>query len=1251
MVRLPDACGLCRRLSLLFFALIVSSFIFAGIEWTLTRRRTELQAILTRMNPYFTKVVTNPPNHRYYGVWRYHDFAASSHRPPTESGFPGVPIVYVHGNAGCFQDMRSVGRFINEGTVLHRRRRAINFKEAVKKMLFDLYKQSGRDLPKDGEEIPLDMLKRAEDAVISETPMLAVEGFGVDFLEESSTQSGIVLTKEAIYLNHSVSTIFYGFLDHYRDVLNMPEGALRREQRNSVRVPGVVRDAEEEYIASQCARTLGEPEKGTPCALVRQEVKKFSSTERVRREVERVRREGIWLWTESLGGTVAVVAAIMAPDMYAGLIMAGAPVRYPPFFFDSSVTLFQRIVHDSLLMSYGYKNTSTHKWEKTLNASNVVELMSNLNSVPSADLAARLARVSIINIHGGVLEDIVPTQSSLIMRSTGRRATSVDHNRLLSMQVPHAGRRDVCTEELRGCGVALTHRGLVYALQLMDTGGFSLVHAALVGGSRELVAAESNVPPTKERLFPTVVETVPRAAGIYRSEKFQFTSGLSELAASGGFRKENDTFRMSKFTKLCVDDNEPLNLDDIPTHEDSDAESWTPLHIFVGATTFLPDDVQLPELVVASAAQPDVPMPTSVVQTRVATVMHLPVRRKDSVPPDGSTLRTAVSFQALRTSNKTTTKKVRLRFCFLVEKTKVSHRHFSLMQHDVVDPLGEVSAPDRQQEYLVLQRNKRISVTKHGRFAIVRNMRSISMETNLSLKVQNTAIFPFVICGSLRSFKVSFRGTEGLALDEPESQQQYFFGPYNQNQHTFTYSWRPFHTTPFSLANVYVVYTLTGDVSPALELGDIERLQTLVWYEPKHLLWQFQQETMRWVAALAIYSGTGKFAGCYILVYIVLYVVFNVPRFLGDQNTSRGFIGKVCGTSPTIFILLTAVLMDLASTYVVETALTVCLNSDFPLRTDEELTAMMSFWEKAVLLLVYALPPRYEACKYSWIRMLTIVPADVTLESVVHLLLASFLAPAVVALEYGLWLLTWPLSAIFRFTFRMHPSDGATLWPLVLLWCVPLLVHLSIPWLHVCITTSVACVIAYTTIWLIPNDPRTPSHPQYRWLCFLIVTLLHLTSHFEGLVLNARNYIMVPRAVLSDSERFTSAPEHVFAFAVVQCSLAVVYGTVYLARRHAYTMGAERAVKQKKRASLVDVAASTKAKGANKHNNSGYLMGDIGRRCPRIRRLAWLGIVIFGFLSFWVSIVSLRRPLEGAVALYGMCTLALCVSSVLLRRW
>ncbi|RNF25903.1 oligoribonuclease [Trypanosoma conorhini] len=1250
-----------RAFVFFFFFFLTLSFTPAAYDWACMERRTSLQAILPNTTEHFVEVSTNPATEAYYKLWRYHDLHADGYKHPQRPGFPAVPIVYVHGNGGCYEDMRYFGRVIAEANVKQRYQRLARFQEDVKRTLFELYMREGGEMPHDGEEISREIQARAEEIVMERTPLLGTELFAVDFLEESNTHSGLLMTKEARFLNYSVHLLLHRFLDHYREVLSHASGSLRRSEGRDMYVPRAVTDAEAEYLDSLCSHhELNTEEANEVCSVAKDQIRRFSSTERIRQEVERVRKEGIWIWTESVGGQLAVFATVLDPQLYAGVVMAGAPLRYPPLLFDTGCVDYHRVVHGAAIVSHAYNRTSTQDWGKILGATDAAQLLWNLREVPAQDVAARVSRVRMIAINGGALDDIIPPHSSFLLRSTGRRASSEDHQKMMRLAPIHARRRDVSTEELRGCGVSLSHRGLVFSLQLLDVAADCLIRASLTSFPRELPHAEPADASGRDELFPTVVETLPRALDAYRAAEFLFLASLGESTRAGThevtYYMANNSHAVNNIKKICVEGRAVLNLQEIPVEEDDDTESWEALHIFIGATTYAPEEVHSPQLRLLRVGAMDEVLPTEVT-SRAATKLHLPMRRNDSVAEPESVLQTVISFQVLQKSRGTSPEWVRPRFCFFVDSRKMSARQFSFVQHDKIDPLARrrrtstAAAPTASQDDPVsLRGSDQLSVEKHGRFALIHNIDSMSLETDMVVRVNNRVVFPHVLCGSFRSFRIAFRGTEGVALDEPEAQQQYFFGPYEAERHTFHYSWRPFFTTPFNLSNVYAVYVISAEEEPTIHLGDLELSQTPHWDEYEYWVWWFRRWTMRLMAVLSTHSLSGKFAGCYALFFLTVYSCLGVNYFVGSKAASRWVFPRIQKLHPTLLVLVVVLVLEHLSYTVARSALTVCLNQDPPIRSDEELTAMMGITEKLTLIFLYALPPHYGACKYSWIRMQSVAPSDVQIDHMLHMACAFCFSISMIICEFIVCCSMWPFSFLLRVFLKFRLRSAVPAWRLVAVWSIPVIMHMTIPWLHISITTTVACLLAYAVLWCLSCDSFACDGPRYRWLCFLLTMLLHLTAHVEGLVLVVRNYIIVPPVVLTDAGRYKTLPEHILAFMVAQGTLAVVYGTLYLSLRHNASMEAGAATKAGKVEGPTRNGRHLKEYPDEKPQIS-YLLGDFARCHPRVCWGLQICSKLVMFSALWVSLVSVRRPLEGTIALYGVCLTALFMALVLVRLW
>ncbi|CBH14531.1 hypothetical protein, conserved [Trypanosoma brucei gambiense DAL972] len=1255
-------------LVLLLSASFTLFFAFSAVRWLTTTVRTDLQAILVEAEPTFVEVPFDPPTGKFYKLWRYRDNKTDSFRKLQPQAFPNVPVIYIHGNAGCYQDMRFFGRVVGESVVRLRRYNAIHYGERVRNKIFQLYKNEGSELPRAGIQIPKDIQRRAENMVVADTPMLGVELFAPDFLEESNAHSAIVMAREAMYLNHSVHELFRRFLDHYHDVLKQPPGDLRHAAGGNRSEIPVVASVENEYVDSACGTWSEYSPDPSACSTLKKEVAMFSSTERIRQEVQRVEREGIWLWTESIGGVLGVFAALLAPELYAGLVMAGPPLRYSPLLFDLPAVYFQKTIQDAVTVPYANISNTQRNWSKILAGSSTYELLKNLNSVPHADIAGRLERVSLVSVHGGALEDIVPPRSSHIMRTVSRRSTSPEHQPLLATKPPYAGRRDVCTEELRGCGISLSHRGLVYAVQLLDSAGYYTVVASLTGEAGRLVGVESTLPVGRERMFPMVLETLSRNSDAYRAEKFRFTTALHYDSENDKYHMTDGRHFMNGLTRLCADGQSTLNLQDLPVSEDEDTESWSPLHIFVGATTYEAEEVILPELTLVADEENEEPLSQSNLQVRLATKLHLPYRRKDSNVTEGTVLRTALSFQVLRRRREQSSLRLRPRFCFFVRNEKVNVSHFALVQHDVIDPLRELSSPEVHDATLYSQLSGDISVEKYGRFSLIRNMRVSQMETSLSLYVKNRTVYPVTICGSLRSLRVTFRGGEKVALDEPEAQNQYFFGPYGENVSSFTYSWRPFHTTPFNVTNVYVVYVLTPDIQPKMDFEDTKMHQSPEWIKPSYWLWRLNYDSLRWMAIGTTYSVAIQLISCYVLFFFVIIVVFHVPRLArGGGEPEKGVRGFF-EVSPTILAIAVGLGIELASLHVVRQTLSVCLDEEPPRVSGGNITDMMSLSEALTLLFLCALPPRLDTCRHSWIRMVAAVPADVTLEHMVHLVFSYCLTVLSVSLMQVQYYLLWPLFKVIRPLLIRRPSGRLAVWPFAFLWLAPMVLHITVYWMHVYVTTNISCIFALASLWCIPEEMFTNTGRRYQQLCLLVLFPIQLATHFEGSGLLIRNYFMLPTETLTDSERFESLPEQIIALTVAQGCLAVVYGTVYLALLHqdgitdrgsakkmqyvggTNCSGGEKRREGKKRKQR-ERLESQEVLGERTIEHLEYSMGDLGRRYPKLKLLAKVGSFTFMFVACWMGVVALRRPLEGTVFLFGLSVVAARVAFALLSFW
>ncbi|EPY18302.1 hypothetical protein STCU_10067 [Strigomonas culicis] len=113
-----------------------------------------------------------------------------------------------------------------------------------------------------GQRVPEWLQKEAEDAVLTqETPMLGMELYSLDYLEESNTHSAAITMKEVRFLNHSMHTLMSRFLRYFDPLMSTPPKPLRYADQldephggdTSVALTALLRRTEGEYRRSACS--------------------------------------------------------------------------------------------------------------------------------------------------------------------------------------------------------------------------------------------------------------------------------------------------------------------------------------------------------------------------------------------------------------------------------------------------------------------------------------------------------------------------------------------------------------------------------------------------------------------------------------------------------------------------------------------------------------------------------------------------------------------------------------------------------------------------------------------------------------------------------------------------------------------------------------------------------------------------------------------------------------------------------------
>ncbi|CAD2215498.1 hypothetical protein AGDE_13135 [Angomonas deanei] len=432
----------------------------------------------------------------YYKLWRVVDLVADSHgRLRVDGEQFRVPVVYLHGNGGSFSCARSLARFLSEANVRQQAKSLLRFDERVATFVYSAARESGEEVRRsvlvDGE-IPPELWKRGEEHVLHmETPLLQTELFPLDFLEESNTHSVAIMVKEARFVNHSLHYLMSRLRDTYSPVLGGGDSA---------RLDHVKEYVEYEYAGAMCHNELLETTE--QCRIAREHLAKYDTVDRVRREATRVSEGGFWIWGESYGGVIGLIASLIDPDLIAGIVLLSTPVHFPPLLMEYANEYLQRALYTATVGQYPYpfQGRPSTDWDELVRIRDPVRFGMKLGTVPAKELGARLENITLISMNGGTFDYVVPAVDTYLLQYTPRQY--FDDRRLWLNRCPSiAYHRDISTEALRDVGVPSDHRRMVYG-------------AVFFGGERHvcggLRAGAQRRPPLRHG--DVVGAAVPRAA-------------------------------------------------------------------------------------------------------------------------------------------------------------------------------------------------------------------------------------------------------------------------------------------------------------------------------------------------------------------------------------------------------------------------------------------------------------------------------------------------------------------------------------------------------------------------------------------------------------------------------------------------------------------------------------------------------------------------------------------------------------------
>jgi hypothetical protein len=1302
----------------LLFILVFALFSTGAYQWAMKTHRTPSQTINPVMYPSFTEVNVSSyapqMKEHYYRLWRTYDWMADGYAPPRTSGvYTRVPVVYVHGNGGSYYCARSLARFVYESNARLRQNAMRDYRTNVKRRMFhDYHGTTVLDELTEGTPIPLILQHRIEEEhVRAELPMLGVELFSVDYLEESSTQTAAISLKEARFLNHSVHLIVGGFLETYAEVLTAAPAITIDIERLSDDHPfrhnatdaavGVsaatgrlLKQVEREYTMSVCSHASLPADK-KQCAQAKHLTKRFSTLERVRAEVQRVRDHGVWIWAESLGGVTALLAAIMAPQLYAGIVLVGTPMHYPPLFFDHASVWLYEVLDGAVLNRYPVDtafptSVSADKegggidWATVLSDEKAPNsVLHDLRGVPRPMLRRRLRNLTLLAINGGTLDDVIPSISGYLQRSTPRPiGTAVNRSSLMQ---DGAYRRDLSTETLRGCGAAMDHRGLVYGLQFLQHSADSLVQAALLPDADVYVGREETLPSlTRERLFPTVVETLVDDRTARKRDEVLFLNSVRD-SLTGKYIKETKFRALEEQLKeLCVDSTTPMDLNDLPVYDEADEASGyydgsKVLNILFGFTTLSPDRVLVPVIQLFHDQVRETPVMPNEALSRVATLLHLPTTFKGTKPIPGKTLQTAFSFAVYRRMKKRRQPTlIWPRFCMLVNGDQALGKVQAHLQYDKINISSLVDARDARYvgpHYV----GNRVRVHAKPGFALVRGVDSALLEPHLQVTTPaNSNVFPLVMCGSLHSFYLTLRGQHFLPADEPEHQLQYYYGPFLEGKTNFTYAWKPFSTYPPLLNETYLIYVLADSkrARPTVLLPTYSMLETASLFSPAYWAWLLELWPQRWLASFSMYTGIARLGGSAVVVFFALFFIMGTlddklcrtPELRANVWHASPF-RRIRVLRPMTGIVVAGLVLELVSGSWASLALQECLSTDPPLYlSDAAMTQRMSLIEKVTLVLLYGMWPSYRSCRFSWISMQGApewgtITAQLATMYLGFILACVFLVVGFIVMA-SIGTVTFPLRRLLLTPLsRCAPLALAVVF--AVLWAVPTALLVAFPAFPLCFVDLVGMGLVNTASWMLPHWTR-PGY-NYRFVCFLFCQASIFPSHFNGLVLTIRNLIMLkdtPAAIL-DAERYAPSTPQLVIFAIVQGCQALMYIAIFCVLRHEVTLSRAASAKTDAGKEGGDVgeaepgsvgshdpgdAAETGKEVVEKTAGRGYVLGDVGRRVPLLRRLLCLAHALSLWATLWVAVIALRRPIEGGSSLLGNMTLLFYLCTMVLKE-
>ncbi|EPY18303.1 hypothetical protein STCU_10065 [Strigomonas culicis] len=352
---------------------------------------------------------------------------------------------------------------------------------------------------------------------------------------------------------------------------------------------------------------------------------------------------------------------------------------------------------------------------------------------------------------------------------------------------------------------------------------------------------------------------------------------------------------------------------------------------------------------------------------------------------------------------------------------------------------------------------------------LVEGVRVSTLETSLQITVSpNFTTFPVVMAGTMHSFFGGLRGSAHIALDEPEPQLQFFYGPYHASP-DFTYSWRPFTTDLKEREETYMIYVIADPAEPPpdVSLASLEMFQGSFTSPVAYFGWLLFEWPERLLSFYASRSATSGHGGSHVALFFAVFLkcgVFYRGFYKDEQELLRRMprFTRVLSTRSTFiaYLLLLTPILEFAVGLCVSGALEQCLAPESTGLNDDQITALMSWREKLALMLLLK-RPHFASCNWPWFRLQVVPSWSSFFEHMATLYFGFFLTALFYLILHVLvtvGALAWfPIS---RFVLRpllwQHPRRGVAVF--IVLWCIPTVVHLALPVVPRCfITCSPVC--------------------------------------------------------------------------------------------------------------------------------------------------------------------------------------------------